>query len=461
MFGKITSNTTLHVMLEAFLTFINQQKLDIAGKSTLLTVSGGMDSVVLAHLFHRAGFSAGIAHCNFGLRGEESDGDELFVKNLAASYGFPFFVKKLAAKDYAHAQGISTQMAARDLRYEWFEEIRSTHHYETIATAHHAGDSFETVILNLVRGTGLAGLHGIAVQNNKLIRPLLFASREEIRQYTSDYQLAWREDSSNASHYYKRNLVRHEVIPVLKKMNPSLETTFKTTGQRLKSAEILLEGFLKSWQNEAVMKLGEDLHISIEVLAAAPEPTYRLWFILQHYGFSYHQAEDMYKSARGLSGKIFYSASHSVLKDREVFILTKKTKDSSEGNLVIEAYEGLYQNEWIVLNVEKQTWPKDFQLEVNANVAYFDSERLIFPLTVRSWQAGDSFCPLGMKGKRKKVSDLLIDLKLNRNQKQKVKVLLNGNGDILWVIGFRTDDRYKIENWTKAVIIVSKAAIEN
>lgn len=448
-------------MLEAFLTFINQQKLDFAGKPTLLTVSGGMDSVVLAHLFHRAGFSAGIAHCNFGLRGEESDGDELFVKNLAASYGFPFYVKKLATKEYAQTKGISTQMAARDLRYSWFEEIRSTYHYEAIATAHHAGDSFETVVLNLVRGTGLAGLHGIAVQNNKLIRPLLFASRDEIKQYIGDHQLAWREDSSNASHYYKRNLIRLEVVPVLKRMNPSLETTFKITSQRLKSAEVLLESFLLDWQKEAVKKIDEDLHISIAVLAAAQEPVYRLWFILQHYGFSYHQSEEIYRSAEGLSGKIFHSASHRILKDRNAFILTKNNKEDVPEDLVIEAIEGMYQNESVALHFEKQTWSEDSKIEIRANVAYFASEKLILPLTVRSWTTGDSFCPFGMKGKRKKVSDLLIDLKLNRNQKQKVKVLLNGNDDILWVIGLRIDDRYKIDNLTKKAVVVREIISEN
>jgi len=242
----------------------------------------------------------------------------------------------------------------------------------------------------------------------------------------------------------------------LKKMNPSLETTFKTTSRRLKSAEVLLEVFLQSWQNEAVKIVGEDLYISIHILAAAPEPTYRLWFILQHYGFSYHQAEEIYKSAEGLSGKTFYSASHTILKDRNTFILRRKMEGDLSESLLINDNEGIYHNESIALNFKKQRWSRDSKIEVKENVAYFDHERLIFPLTVRNWITGDRFCPFGMKGKRKKISDLLIDLKLNRNQKLNVKVLSNGNGDILWVIGLRIDDRYKIENGTKQVVIISE-----
>jgi tRNA(Ile)-lysidine synthase len=446
-------------MLEAFLTFINQQKLEIAGRSTLLTVSGGMDSVVLSHLFYQAGFSACIAHCNFGLRGEESDGDELFVRNLAASYGFPFHVKKFAAKEYAQAEGVSTQMAARDLRYNWFEEIRALYHYDTVATAHHAGDSFETVILNLVRGTGLAGLHGIAVQNHRLIRPLLFATREEIRQYVADHGLDWREDSSNASNNYKRNLIRHEVVPVLKKMNPSLETTFKTTAQRLKSAEMILDDFLKKWETEAVKWIGDDLHISIDVLVAAGEAEYRLWYIVQHYGFSYHQAQEVYKSVNGLSGKIFHSSSHSILKDRSVFILTKKRNVGALEDLMIEEADGVYQDESIALNLKKRAWTKGLQDTFNNDTGHFDAEKIVFPLTVRNWIAGDRFCPLGMQGNSKKVSDLLIDLKLDRNQKQKVKVLLNGNGDIIWVIGHRMDNRYRLTSNSREVISVQEIGL--
>ena len=200
-------------MLEAFLTFINQQKIDLDRKSTLLTVSGGVDSIVLVDLFYRAGFKAGIAHCNFGLRNEESDGDEAFVTALADTYGFPLHLKRFQTREYAKNKGVSTQMAARDLRYRWFGEIRKEFGYDYVATAHHINDSLETVLLNFTRGTGLAGLHGIAAKNDTLIRPLLFASRNTIENYIHDNQLSWREDSSNESDNYRRNLIRHKVVP--------------------------------------------------------------------------------------------------------------------------------------------------------------------------------------------------------------------------------------------------------
>ncbi|MCF2447400.1 tRNA lysidine(34) synthetase TilS [Dyadobacter sp. CY345] len=442
-------------MLEAFLTFINQQKFDLHKKSTLLTVSGGMDSVVLAHLFHQAGFEAGIAHCNFGLRGEESNEDEVFVRHLAATYKFPFYVKHFSTKGYAKEEGISTQMAARDLRYRWFDEIKNENDYNWIATAHHANDSFETVILNLVRGTGLAGMHGIAAQNNVLIRPLMFASREEIYEYVKEYNLSWREDSSNSSTHYKRNLIRHEVMPVLKTINPSLESTFKTTSERMRSAENLVSFFLNDWKEEAVRKEGEEYYISISSLLMSSEPKYRLWFILQDFGFSYAQSADIYTSAEGSSGKVFYSETHQILKDRDYFIISKMKSDAS--NLIeISRPSGEYQMGDVVFLLNAISNIPDLTPGSDKSMAYLNLDKLEFPLSIRSWEKGDSFCPFGMAGKRKKVSDLMIDLKLSLNEKQKVKVLVNKNGDIVWVVGFRLDDRYKVVKEATEILLITQ-----
>jgi len=443
-------------MLEAFLTFINQQKLDLHKKSTLLTVSGGVDSIVLAHLFFQAGFRAGIAHCNFGLRGEESDGDEAFVKALAAEYKFPFFVRDFSTRDHAEKEGISTQMAARDLRYRWFEEIRAENGFDWIATAHHANDSFETVILNVVRGTGLAGFHGIAAQNKTLIRPLIFASRAEIQDYLRQHQLSWREDSSNESIRYKRNLIRHEIVPVLKRINPSLENTFRTTTKRVGAAENLLNDFLNQWKKEHLRNVGDEYYISIPALTSVSEPTYRLWFILQDFGFSYIQTEEIYTSAEGISGKIFKSRTHQVLKDRDYFIISHAGSErytSCEISKPSGAY--IIDNSVFLFKIVYKN--PDFLFEVDNSIAYLNISNLKFPLLIRTWETGDSFCPFGMKGKRKKVSDLLIDLKLNRNQKKQVKVLVNGNGDIIWVIGYRTDERYRVgDNCEEIVLITQK-----
>ncbi|MBE9464322.1 tRNA lysidine(34) synthetase TilS [Dyadobacter subterraneus] len=439
-------------MLESFLTFINQQKLDLSEKSTLLTVSGGADSVVLADLFYRAGFAASIAHCNFGLRDAESDGDELFVRQLAEQYNFPFFVTRFETKKIAVEKGISTQMAARDLRYQWFGEVRKTQNIDFVATAHHANDAFETVLLNLTRGTGLAGLHGISVLNQHLIRPLLFASKEQILQYVSDNQLVFREDSSNFSNDYKRNLIRHEVVPVLKRMNPSLEKTFGVTSQRLGSAEILLNSFLKVWQKEVTKEIDGDLYVSIKAILNSPEPAYGLWFILQDFGFSYIQAQEMFLAAKGISGKVFHSATHLVLKDRDSFIVSKKEDSEAEEELITDYQEGIFKTGKLTFELRKFSKSDIFKIDKKTSSIFLDFSQLVFPLVIRTWTKGDAFFPFGMKGKRKKVSDLFIDLKLNVNQKQKAKVLCNGNGDILWVIGLRTDERYKIKELTKEII---------
>ena len=439
-------------MLESFLTFINQQKLGLSEKSTLLTVSGGVDSVVMAHLFYQAGLSAGIAHCNFGLRNKESDEDELFVRQLAERYDYPFFINCFDTKNFAQEHGISTQMAARDLRYQWFEELRKGENYDCVATAHHVNDSIETVILNLARGTGLAGLHGIAVKNQYLIRPLLFASRQEIVNFAVEHQLTFREDSSNSSNHYKRNLIRHEVVPVLKQLNPALEKTFVTTLTRIKAAEALLENSLKEWQDEVVEIQNGDLLIPIEPLMYLPEPVYRLWFILQHYGFSYGQVEDLFASADGISGKQFQSACYTVLKDRQSFIVSERKRENTTEELIIEDLNGIYLINDLTISFETLIKTVHFKFEKANTIAYFDADRLIFPLVIRNWVLGDRFFPFGMKGKSKKVSDLLIDQKLNLNQKKKIKVLLNGNEDIIWVIGLRSDERYKISENTKEIL---------
>jgi tRNA(Ile)-lysidine synthase len=434
-------------MLDSFLTFINQQKLDLSTKSTLLTVSGGVDSVVLAHLFYRAGFSAGIAHCNFGLRGEESDGDERFVAQLAQQYGFFLHVQRFETKKEALGQGVSTQMVARTLRYAWFEEVRQNLQYDFVATAHHLNDALETVLLNLTRGTGIAGLHGIAVKNQNLIRPLLFASREEIMEYALEQQLAYREDSSNLDSHYKRNLIRQEVVPVLKKMNPSLEHTFKTTAKRLSAAQALLQDLLQSWKKEVVKDNQGTIHISIPALLDSSEPVYRLWFILEAYGFTYRQAEEIFLSAEGLSGKTFESATHVVLKDRDLFLVSERTGKNQGGEWVIDQRSGKFQLGVLSLVISTHPKNKEFSVNRGGGTASFDQDRLLFPLTVRSWMPGDTFYPFGMRGKSKKVSDLLIDLKVNRYEKQKVKVLLNGNG--------------KVEERTQLVLVIQVEEEEN
>ncbi len=442
-------------MLDSFLTFINQQKWDLAKHKTLLAVSGGVDSVVMLHLFYKAGFEAYVAHCNFGLRDVESDEDEAFVRDLAQAYNFPIYVKLFATKEYAKSSSVSTQMAARDLRYEWFERLVSENGFQWIATAHHANDSIETTLLNLTRGTGPAGVYGIPIMNGTVIRPMLFASREEIEVYLKENNLSWREDRSNASVDYKRNLIRHKVIPLLKEMNPGLENTFKTTSERLRASDSLLEDFMATWKEGVVTQQGDEIRVNLDKLQSVTEPVYRLWFILRNYGFSYLQAQQIGSNIDGLSGKIFFSQSHQLLKDRHFFIVKRIEPDGERSALEIDNEYGSYFFGRCSLNLQVLSKTDDFQYEKTSNLVYLDRRLLVFPLVLREWQVGDTFCPFGMAGRHKKISDLLIDLKLSVFQKQKQKVLTNGNGVIIWVVGIRPDERFRVTDKTETILKIT------
>lgn len=455
-FVKITSNTSVETMLDSFLTFINLQKWDLTKKRTLLAVSGGIDSVVLLQLFHIAGFDVGIAHCNFGLRGEDSDGDAQFVKDLSEKYGVDIYTKKFETKMFARQQAVSTQMAARDLRYAWFEEIRSQNGYDWIATAHHANDSIETMLLNLTRGTGLTGLHGVPVKNGRIIRPLLFAAREEIWKYLNEQKLVWREDRSNASVDYKRNRIRHQVIPVLKDINPSLESTFQSTAERLRAADVLLQTFLEKSTQELISSSEDYFKIAIDQLIEGVEPEYRLWFILKNYGFTYLQAQQIVGASYGSSGKIFESPTHEVLKDRDYFVIKTKSVQQPDIELLISGEPKTYfLGSGSVLKVENLERTAEVDLKNGSGILLVDKDLLTFPLVLRNWKAGELIRPYGMGGKRKKISDLLIDAKKNLYQKQRVQVIVNGRSEVIWIVGLRTDHIFQISDKTRNILKIT------
>ncbi|MCF2487448.1 tRNA lysidine(34) synthetase TilS [Dyadobacter sp. CY347] len=439
-------------MLDAFLTFINQHKLDLKKQPCLLTVSGGVDSVVMLDLFHKAGFPAGIAHCNFGLRGEDSEGDEQFVQQLSDKYGFPFYTKRFDVKSLTQKKGISTQMAARELRYAWFEELRTTHHYTYIATAHHANDSLETTLLNLVRGTGLSGLSGISAINNHLLRPLLLATKEEILGYATENALPWREDRSNDSDDYKRNQIRHQVVPVLKQLNPSLESTFIQSSAKLSSADRLLKEVLDEWAASIVVKTGDQVRISKAGLMSESEPAYRLWHILQDYGFAYAQVGKIVEGLNGISGKIFQSASHTLLIDRQDLIVRKSTVNEVDYYIQIEDNQQTAEFAGQCISLTKKSSNTDNNFVNSPNSVSIDYDKLVFPLQLRRWRLGDAFQPLGMNGRRKKLSDLFTDLKMDHFAKQQTQILVNGNDEIIWVVGVRLDERYRITESTQQIL---------
>lgn len=440
-------------MLDSFLTFINQHTPDLKQQPTLLAVSGGIDSVVMAHLFHNLGLPAGIAHCNFGLRGEESDGDEAFVQELAAQCNFPFFVTRPDVKGAARTGSVSTQMAARALRYAWFEKVRAESGYEWIATAHHANDSLETLLLNLARGTGPAGLTGIAPVNGKLIRPLLFSNRAEVSRYAAQNGIRWREDRTNETDDYYRNKIRHHVIPVLAELNPSLETTFNASSERLRAGNALLEEYLQKWKMQTVRYEADAIRIPISELLGSSELNYRLWIILQDLDFQYSQIRGILSALDGIPGKRFFSPTHVLLVDRDYLVLKAKSGTYDGEELIIEGPDATF--DWQGQRFNLHTLPAGTSLHFDKSTIVVDAGRLKFPLTLRKWREGDIFQPFGMAGKHKKVSDLLIDNKIDRFEKEKTAVLLNGNGEIIWVVGVRADERFRLSSGSQSAIMIS------
>lgn len=433
-------------MLKAFLTFLNEYPLHLDQQPTLLAVSGGVDSMVLATLFHQNKFPFAIAHANFNLRGEESEEDEKFVVAWAEAREITVHVRHFDTLTVKKDRRISTQMAARQLRYDWFEALRTSHDYTYLATAHHADDAIETFLLNFTRGTGLAGLPGIAPVRGYLIRPLLLAAKSDIMDFARKNDVLFRGDSSNKSTHYRRNLLRHEVLPVLQKINPSLEKTFRDTAERLRAANHLLDDLLHTWQQKYQHQQGNKLHISIEAVQNASEPAYYLHYCLEPLGFSYRQTRQIVSTIGKLSGKQFFSASHHLVVDRTALIVEKiDARPTSVPFSILEDTQRILISEGEILTISQEEELPDFSM-IPPTLAYFDARTVNFPLTVRPWQAGDWFCPLGMDGRRKKVSDLLIDRKILVSDKKNVLVLTDNDGQIIWVLGFRTDHRFRIQS---------------
>lgn len=437
--------------LNRFLSFIELNKLFKSTDKVLLAVSGGKDSVLMTHLFNEARFTFGIAHCNFKLRGDESDGDENFTQKLAGQFKVPYFNTTFDTEGFATKHKISIQMAARQLRYDWFEQIRKEHKYDYIALAHHQSDTTETVLLNLIRGTGIAGLHGILPKREKLIRPLLFLGRDEIDALITENKFAFREDSSNSSTKYARNKLRLEVIPKLKELNPHLEETFETNSRRFKELEDFLTIQTEQLRNKTFNILPSgDIYIKLDDLKQLEPKSLLLYELFKAYNFSDAVLEDLVQSWQGQPGKVFKSATHSLLLDRNALILTAINTNDSLETLILK---GEKEANWEDVNLKiQEVQATEFKISLSNASAFFDEAMLQFPLKLRHWKEGDYFYPFGMKGK-KKLSDFFTGLKIPLTAKKHIPVLENGNGDILWVAGYRSDERYKVTEQTKKVII--------
>ena len=441
-------------MLKEFREYISDNKMPGPGFKILLAVSGGIDSMVMADLFIKSGYKAGIAHCNFSLRGKASDLDEDLVKNYAAANNIPFFSTGFKTKEYAVKKGISVQMAARELRYEWFEKIRIDNGYNFIAVAHNLNDNIETLLINLARGTGITGLAGIRPVSGYIIRPLLFATRADIEDYCKKNKIKYREDRSNAETKYTRNRIRHIIIPELKKINPSIEKTLGETIIRLRETDDLLSGVINGIRNSLSFSEEGKTSFNAEKLKNYLQENTVLFEIFRPFGLSGSQTADLKDVIIGKTGGQLFTSTHRIVKNRNMVVVSPIEKMTNTV-YIIPSLEELKRVPFIVSATSVKI-SSGFALADDKLTAFIDQNEVEYPVTIRKWQNGDFFYPLGMKTK-KKVSDFLIDIKKSLTEKEKIYVLESG-GKIVWIIGERIDDRFRIKPSSKKALIL-KAAI--
>lgn len=417
----------------------------------IIAVSGGADSITLLHAFKYLNLKILALHCNFSLRGKESDMDEQFVKRFCDTYGIALSVKKFDTIRYATEKGISIEMAARELRYGWFQEMKDKKKMDYIVVGHHADDVAETVLINLCRGTGIKGLAGIRPINGDVLRPLICLSRNDILKYIEDNQLGFRTDSTNNSLDYVRNKIRHLVIPVFKEINPSFLSTVQENCDVLKETEQIYQYGIKQLQ-EQVMECDEDeILIDIDLTLSSPAPYTLLYETLKPFGFNKTQVCDILNTNSAIPGKQFIAGDYMLTKGRKYWRIFN-AREHSGFYLQIEQ-EGKYQVNNKVLEITRMSLPENFEIPKEPGIACLDADKVRFPLTLRNWQAGDYFCPIGMKKSKKKLSDFFTDHKFSAKQKKDCLLLLSGE-NIAWVVGHRIDDRFKITSSTRNILCI-------
>ena len=430
-------------MQNLFYQHLQTQFPFLENKKLLLAVSGGLDSMVLLHLLQQLPYTIAIAHCNFQLRGIESFEDQSFVQNYALQHQIPFYYTQFDTQAFANDYKLSTQVAARELRYDWFYEQLELHQFDFVLTAHHADDNLETFLINLSRGTGLDGLSGIPAQNDAVLRPLLPFSRAAIEEYAKANNLQWREDSSNASDKYLRNQIRHHLVPMLKELNPDFLKAFGMTQEYLQQAQELVADAASMVYQQVAREEEDTIYFDLKQLLRLPNYASYLYQWLKEYGFS--AWDDIYNLVDSQSGKQVFSSEYRLLKDRDFFILSPIQEPEKE----------LY---FIEKNQDKVKIPLKLQFckvadinKADSSAIFVDESKLAYPLVLRKWQEGDFFYPLGMKGKSKKVSKFFKDEKISLLDKENTWLLCS-NDAIVWVIGMRADERFKVENITNTIL---------
>ena len=432
-----------------FKAFVDEQRLFSKDDRILLALSGGVDSVVLAELLLELGYTFSAAHCNFHLRGEESNRDAEFVIKWAERKKVKLFVQDFDTYAYMQEKGISLEMAARELRYSWFENLMQENQIDYLLTAHHADDSAETFFINLLRGTGIAGLHGILPKNGNIIRPLLFATRKSILDYAELKNIQFVEDSTNSETKFLRNKIRHRVIPMLKEISPDFDSIIRKNIERLRDTEIVFRNTVENVKDEIIIRENENIKISIAELQSLNPMGIYLYEILSDYGFNESVVNNVSMVLDAESGKRFYSKTHCLLKDREYLLIYPIEKEETETEYSIDA-EITSIIEPFKAKIEVLKDLNFISVPKKANVAMLDMDLLNFPLELRHWKQGDSFVPFGMR-KKKKLSDFFTANKYSLLDKERQWLLCSGD-EIVWVVGKRIDDRFKVSNSTKSVL---------
>ncbi len=436
-------------MQEKLEAFVSENNLFCKNDRILIALSGGVDSVVLAHLMLKANYDIALAHCNFHLRQEESNRDEAFVRSWAKENGVELFVKEFDTFSYMKENKLSLEMAARDLRYQWFSSLLKEYGFSYLATAHHLGDSIETFFINLLRGTGIAGLHGIQAKNDKIIRPLLFATREDILNYAKKNNISYVEDSTNSETKFIRNKIRHNLFPVLRDINPNFEFALKKDIDYLKDTEFIFRREIEKVKQEIIEQEKDLIKINISKLLLLNPMKIYLYEILSEYGFNEANINDITQSFEEISGKQFFSKTHRIVKDRE-YIFVEQRKESPVNDFFL-----INQNQGSLIFPLKMQFEvlKDLRfinISKDKNVAMLDFDLLKFPLVLRKWRQGDSFVPFGMR-KEKKLSDYFTANKYSIIDKENQWILCSED-KIVWLVGERIDDRFRISNKTKNIL---------
>ncbi|GHT18904.1 tRNA(Ile)-lysidine synthase [Bacteroidia bacterium] len=439
-------------MLQQISTFIAKNHLLKHDKPVIVGLSGGADSVALLDILQKLAYKCVAAHCNFLLRGAASEADEVFVTKLCSEGNVTLFVKKFETKQFARAKNISIEMAARELRYQWFESLLTENDAQAIAVAHHQNDNIETLLLNLARGTGLKGLCGIPVRNGNVVRPLLNVSKLDIENYIKVNNLHFVSDSTNFENNFKRNKIRNEVLPLLAMLNPSIEHTLAEEINHFKGIYRVYESCIENIKNELLTIENNLIKIQINKLLQQSDIPAVLFETIKNYGFNFAQTLQIVNVLNAESGKMFYSEKHQLIKDRDFILIKQKILNNTENEYLIELNCKKIDKP-IDLELKKYSKKNDFILKNSKNIIQIDYNKIKFPLILRKWKSGDFFFPFGMK-KTQKLSDFLINNKISLSEKEDIWLLLS-DSQIVWIVGHRLDNRFRIDKNTQTIFEIS------